>query len=88
MIPLPNLVTSPHSTRIDEDGAAYQVQMFKLDGNDKWLLEVVIEDGTSFIWDKLFDDDAVALNEAVSAICPGRAVAEGNYISNVIPFRR
>lgn len=38
----------------------FKVDIYKLEGGDGWSLEVVTEDGTSIVWDDLFEDDRAA----------------------------
>jgi hypothetical protein len=83
----PNLIISSASQRIVEDGVPFKVDIYKLEGGDGWSLEVVTEDGTSIVWDDLFDDDRDALEEAVTTIRREGAVAFVNGGSNVIPFK-
>ncbi len=83
----PNLIISSNSQRIVEDGVPFKVDIYKLKGGDGWSLEVVTEDGTSIVWDDLFDDDRAALEEAVTTIRKEGAVAFVNGGSNVIPFK-
>lgn len=83
----PNLVISGMSRRIVEDGVPFRVEICRLEGESQWTLEVVTEDGTSIVWDDLFDDDAVAFKEAVSTIRTEGARAFINGGSNVIPLR-
>ncbi|WP_282157039.1 hypothetical protein [Shimia thalassica] len=83
----PNLVISSASQRIVEDGLPFKVDIYKLEGGDGWSLEVVTENGTSIVWDDLFDDDRSALEEAVTTIRREGAVAFANGGSNVIPFK-
>jgi len=83
----PNLIISGASQRIVEDGVPFKVDIYKLEGGDGWSLEVVTEDGTSIVWDDLFDDDRDALEEAVTTIRREGAVAFVNGGSNVIPFK-
>lgn len=84
----PNLITSGASTRIVEDGIPFKVDIYKLEGGNGWSLEVVTEDGTSIVWDDLFDDDQAAFEEAVTTIRAEGAQAFANGESNVIPFNR
>jgi hypothetical protein len=84
----PNLIISGASRRIVEDGVPFKIDIYKLEGGDGWSLEVVTEDGTSIVWDDLFDDDRVAFEEAVTAIRSEGAVAFSNGGSNVVPFRK
>ena len=83
----PNLIISSASQHIVEDGVPFKVDIYKLEGGDGWSLEVVTEDGTSIVWDDLFDDDRNALEEAVTTIRREGAVAFVNGGSNVIPFK-
>lgn len=83
----PNLIISSASQRIVEDGVPFKVDIYKLEGGDGWSLEVVTEDGTSIVWDDLFDDDRDALEEAVTTIRRESAVAFVDGGSNVIPFK-
>lgn len=46
------------------------------------------EDGTSIVWDYLFEDDRAAFEEAISTICSEGAVAFANGGSNVVPFKQ
>ncbi|MFD0916851.1 hypothetical protein ACFQ14_10575 [Pseudahrensia aquimaris] len=84
----PNLVISSASRRIVEDGVQLKVNIYKLEGGDGWSLEVVIEDGTSIVWDDLFEDDRAAFEEALQTIRAEGAVVFANGGSNVIPFKQ
>ena len=83
----PNLIISSASQRIIEDGIPFKVDIYKLEGGDGWSLEVVTEDGTSIVWDDLFDDDRAAFDEAVATIRKEGAATFANGGSNVVPFR-
>lgn len=88
MEPEPNLVISNASQRIVVEGVSFQVDIYKLEGGDGWSLEVVTEDGTSIVWDDLFDDDRAAFEEALATINREGPVAFVRGEENVIPFRR
>ena len=70
----PNLVTSGLSGSQSKDGVSVEVNIFRLEDEGQWTLEVVNEKGTSIVWDDQFaDDDAafrafeqVVADEAVS----------------------
>ena len=47
-----------------------------------------IEDGTSIVWDDLFDNDRAAFEEALTTIQKEGPVAFVRGDENVIPFRR
>ena len=83
----PNIVRSGHSTKITQDGEAFQIEIYRLEGDQQWSLEVVDREGTSHVWDDLFDDDHAALDEAVSALREDGATAFKNP-GNVVPFPR
>ncbi|MDO6721668.1 hypothetical protein Q4560_00155 [Celeribacter halophilus] len=84
----PNIVISGSSQRIVEDGVPFKVDIYKLEDGDGWSLEVVTEDGTSIVWDDLFEDDRAAFEEAVSTIRREGAVAFVSGGSNVVPFKQ
>ena len=84
----PNLVISSASQRIVEEGVPFKVDIYKLEGGDGWSLEVVTEDGTSIVWDDLFQDDQTAFQEAIDTIRKEGAVTFANGGSNVIPFKQ
>ncbi|MEM7664109.1 MAG: hypothetical protein AAF292_17845 [Pseudomonadota bacterium] len=82
----PNMVTSGLSQHITEDGRPFQVEIYKIEGTPQWSLEVVTQDGTSVVWDDLFDDDEEAFKEALATIREEGALAFERGGSNVIPF--
>lgn len=82
----PNLVISGASQRIVEDGVPFKVDICKLEGGDGWSLEVVTENGTSIVWDDLFEDDRAVFEEALNTIRSEGAVAFAYDGENVVPF--
>ncbi len=58
---------SPLSQVIERDGRSVKVRIYE-DGTGGWLLEVVDEFGNSSVWDKSFETDEDALNEAMETI--------------------
>lgn len=84
----PNLIMSSASQQIVEEDVTFKVDIYKLEGGDGWSLEVVTENGTSIVWDDLFEDDQAAFTEAVTTIRKEGAVAFANGDSNVIPFKQ
>ena len=83
----PNLITSSASRHIVEEDVHFNVEICKLEGGDGWSLEVVTEDGTSIVWDDLFEDDQAAFEEAVSTIRKEGPTAFASGGSNVVPFK-
>lgn len=88
MEPEPNLVISSASQWVVVEGVPFKVDIYKLEGGDGWSLEVVTEDGTSIVWDDLFDNDRAAFEEALATIKKEGPVAFVRDDENVIPFRR
>ena len=88
MEPEPNLVISSASQRVVVEGVPFKVDIYKLEGGDGWSLEVVTEDGTSIVWDDLFDNDRAAFKEALATINKEGPVAFVRGNENVVPFRR
>lgn len=64
----PVLVTSGLSQELEESGYVFEIQIYRLEEETRWTLEVVDEDGTSHVWDHLFASDFGALVEAQKAI--------------------
>ena len=83
----PNPVILSASRHIVEEDIPFKVDIYKLEGGDGWSLEVVTADGTSIVWDDLFEDDQAAFEEAIATIRKEGAVAFSNGGSNVIPFK-
>jgi len=64
----PELIQSPLSQTITRDGHSLQVDIYRLEEEIDWLLEVVNEEGTSRVWDDRFATDQAALDAAHEAI--------------------
>lgn len=83
----PNLVHSGLSQEINENGRLLRVEIYRLEHDPDWTLEVVNEDGTSTVWDDLFKTDQKALDEVFRTIRD-----EGTSVfyddENVVPFRK
>jgi hypothetical protein len=63
----PQLIESPLSRVVEEDGVSVEVCIYRLE-NTEWSLEIVAENGTSTVWDDMFPSDEAALAEALKAI--------------------
>ena len=64
----PNIIVSGRSQTFTKDGVTVDVQIYRLEDDPKWALEVVNDHGTSIVWDDLFDTDDeafAAFEEAV-----------------------
>lgn len=83
----PNMVNSGKSQRVIVDGLPFSIEIYRLETDKTWTLEVVDHEGTSHVWDDLFESDKDARNTALEAIKAEGALAfmRGD---NVIPFRK
>ncbi|MGR3701324.1 MAG: hypothetical protein ACU0A4_04505 [Paracoccaceae bacterium] len=83
----PNLITSGKSQRVLVDGYPFSIQIYRLEEDKTWTLEVVDHEGTSHVWDEQFRSDRDARNAAIEALESEGAIAfmRGD---NVIPFRK
>lgn len=81
----PNLVTSSKSQQVTVDGYPFSIEIYRLEEEETWTLEVVDYEGSSHVWDDQFTSDKDARNEAVKELETEGAIAfmRGN---NVIPF--
>ncbi|MDU8910062.1 hypothetical protein [Aestuariicoccus sp. MJ-SS9] len=82
----PNLVTSAKSQDVVVDGYRFSIEIYRLERDKTWTLEVVDQEGTSHVWDDQFPSDKDARNAAIEALESDGALAfmRGD---NVIPFR-
>ncbi len=64
----PNLETSPLSQEISSGGKTISIEIYRLEGEPGWALEVVDEFNNSTVWDDTFETDAAALTEAKKTI--------------------
>ncbi|OLO12634.1 hypothetical protein BTW10_04000 [Chromohalobacter japonicus] len=64
----PELIESPLNQTITHDGHTLRVDIYRLEDETDWLLEVVNEDGTSQVWDDRFATDQAALDAVHAAI--------------------
>jgi hypothetical protein len=88
MQPEPNLVNSSASQQVLVESGTFKVDIYKLEGRDRWSLEVVTEEGTSIVCDDLFDDDTAVFEEALATTKKDGLVASVKADENVIPFQR
>ncbi len=83
----PNLVTSSLSRKVTRDGISVKVDIYRLETEPGWSLEVVNAAGTSTVWDDLFPTDEAALAEFEHTVADEGMVAFLDR-GKVIPFRR
>ena len=83
----PNIVTSGRSQKITIDGLPFSIEIYRLEDDTTWTLEVVDRENASHVWDHEFVSDTEARDTAIAAIKSEGAVAfmRGD---NVVPFRR
>ena len=68
----PNLEFSPLSQKVSSGGRTVSVEIYKLEGESGWILEVIDEYHNSTVWDDTFDNDSAALMEAEKTILAER----------------
>jgi hypothetical protein len=81
----PNIVNSGLSRRMTVEGHNLSIEIYKLECGVGWSLEVVDEEGTSTVWDDLFDTDQAALDEVLKAINE-EGLSAFFESGNVVPF--
>ena len=64
----PNLVTSGKSQHIVVDGYPFSIEIYRLEDEKTWTLEVVDHENTSHVWDEQFVSDKDARNAALREI--------------------
>lgn len=80
----PNIATSGLSNTVQCEGEDLRIEIYRLEHQTQWTLEVVDGEGTSTVWDDPFNSDAEALDEAIRTIeQEGRSAfrTSGNVIS-------
>ncbi len=64
----PNLVTSHLTQKILVEETYLSIEIYRLEDQDFWTLEVVDDEGTSTVWDDEFSSDKDALDAALNEI--------------------
>ena len=64
----PKLELSPLSQEVSSGGRTVSVEIYRLEGETSWALEVVDEHNNSTVWDDTFDTESAALTEAKKTI--------------------
>ncbi len=62
-----------------------QVEIYKSECDQNWLLEVVDEDGTSTVWNDLFKSDQAAMDEVLNTI-EEEGLSAFRDSANIVPF--
>lgn len=64
----PEIVDSKHSRLVTRDGITVELCIYRLDTGKEWSLELVTEDNSSIVWDKVFESDDAANAEFENAL--------------------
>jgi len=64
----PNIVYSGLSWKIVVGGLDFRVDIYRLEHEPGWSLEVIDKNGTSNVWDEQFKSDQEALDEVLKTI--------------------
>lgn len=64
----PNLVTSGKSQRVVIDGYSFLINIYRLETDTTWSLEVVDHQNDSQVWDNQFETDSEARDAALAAL--------------------
>lgn len=83
----PNIVSSGLSRAVEQQGHRLRIEIYRLEYETVWTLEVINEKGTSTVWDEPFATDQEALDEFHRTL-QAEGVAAFRDGGNVIPFRR
>lgn len=59
----PKVEVSSLSREFADDGITVDVQIYRIEGNDGWTLELVVDEETSIAWTHLFATDQEAWDE-------------------------
>ena len=62
------IIDSPLSRQITRNGVTIEVQIYRGENDDGWILEVVDESGGSTVWQEPFATEVDALNEVLTTI--------------------
>jgi hypothetical protein len=82
---IPNIITSKLSRKFLRDGVVVDVDIYRLEDENHWTLEVVNDAGTSTVWNDQVPSDQAAYDEflrnvAAEGMTPFREEAK------IIPF--
>lgn len=83
----PDLVLSARSQRVLVDNHPFSIEIYRLQTEGNWTLEVVDADGTSHVWDGQFPTDEDAMNTALNAL-HGEGAEAFMTGDTVVNFRR
>ena len=81
----PNLVISSMGQSVVADGHRFEIEIYRLETDKLWTLEVVDHEGTSHVWDDRFTTDKEARNAALEALEQEGAAAFIGH-DNIVQF--
>jgi len=81
----PNIVNSALSRTVSDKGIAVEVQIYRLEHEPGWTLEVVNQSGTSTVWETEFATDEEA-SSAFQIALDEEGIEAFLDSANVIPF--
>ena len=64
---IPSIVSSDLSQSVMVEGRRFDIDIYRAEDEDFWTLEVINDEGTSFVWDDPCATDQAALNAALAA---------------------
>ncbi|WP_298855748.1 hypothetical protein [uncultured Ruegeria sp.] len=64
----PKLVMSDKSKSVLVDGYRFEIEIYRLDNQNKWTLEAVDCEDTSYVWDDKFVSDQETLDTAIEIL--------------------
>ena len=64
----PKLIISELSTELSSGGRTVNVEIYRLEHEKEWALEITDEFNNSTVWDDVFKTESAALTEAKKAI--------------------
>lgn len=70
-----NLVLSATNRAILVDGYRFEIEIYRLDNQDCWTLDVIDIDGASYVWDDKFASEEEALAVAIDVLHAEGALA-------------
>jgi hypothetical protein len=85
--PEPIVVVSPLSRQVTWNGHKLELEIYRLEDESGWTLEVVNAEGTSTVWDDTFETDAAAEAEFRDTL-KQEGVAAFRDVGNVLAFTR
>ena len=65
------LINSSLSGEFRRDGVSVEVQIYRGEDDNFWILEVVDQAGNSYLWEEQFTSDELAMKEFVTSVEKG-----------------